>query len=90
LRGGTHGFCRIGENPEPPGVGGPLSEKNGRRLECFDSYPCFGFFRLAVIAQQIYYRYYHGQARDERFKMLLVAVRVLEEAALRVMKESVK
>jgi hypothetical protein len=45
---------------------------------------------VAVIAQQIYYRYYHGQARHERFKMQIVAVRVLEEAALRVMKESVK
>ena len=64
--------------------------KTGRRIECFDFYLCFGFFRLAVIAQQIYYRYYHGQARDERFKMLIVAVQVLEEAALRVMEECLK
>jgi aminoglycoside phosphotransferase (APT) family kinase protein len=65
-------------------------KRNGRRIECFDFYPCFGFFRPAVIARQIYYRYYHGQARDEHFKMQLVAVRVLEEAALRVMKGSIK
>lgn len=30
----------------------------------------FGLFRLAVIAQQIYYRYYHGQTRDPRFAAL--------------------
>ncbi|MFZ5569227.1 MAG: phosphotransferase family protein [Thermodesulfobacteriota bacterium] len=55
--------------------------KTGRETQCFDFYLCFGFFRLAVIAQQIYYRYYHGQTRDKRFAMLIVAVQVLEQAA---------
>ena len=44
----------------------------------------FGLFRLAVIAQQIYYRYYHGQTRDKRFGMLIAAVQVLEAAGHRV------
>ncbi len=51
----------------------------------FAYYFCFGLFRLAVIAQQIYYRYYHGQTRDERFKMLIFGVHVLEKTARRVM-----
>jgi aminoglycoside phosphotransferase (APT) family kinase protein len=33
-------------------------------------YRVFGLFRLAVITQQIYYRYYHGQTRDARFGAL--------------------
>ncbi|MBW1892030.1 MAG: phosphotransferase family protein, partial [Deltaproteobacteria bacterium] len=46
--------------------------KTGRTLSSFDFYLCFGLFRLAGIAQQIYYRFYHGQTRDERFGMLIV------------------
>jgi len=62
--------------------------KTGRPEEPFDFYYCFGLFRLAAIAQQIYYRYYHGQTRDERFAMLIHAVRVLEGAAKRVIARS--
>jgi aminoglycoside phosphotransferase (APT) family kinase protein len=42
----------------------------GRVMERMDFYYCFGLFRLAVIAQQIYYRYYHGQTADQRFAVL--------------------
>jgi hypothetical protein len=45
-------------------------------------------FRLAAIIQQIYYRYYHGQTRDERFKAMIVGVAVLERAAQRVIEGS--
>ncbi|HON23791.1 MAG TPA: phosphotransferase, partial [Syntrophales bacterium] len=50
-----------------------------------DFYYTFGLFRLAVIAQQIYYRFYHGQTRDQRFGMLIFAVHVLEKKARQVM-----
>lgn len=50
----------------------------------FDYYYCFGLFRLAVIAQQIYYRYYNGQTQDPRFKMLGFVVAILEEAAMKL------
>ncbi len=30
-------------------------------------YEVFGLFRLAVIAQQIYYRYHHGQTTNEAY-----------------------
>ena len=54
-------------------------------FDSIDFYYCFGLFRLAVIAQQIYYRFYHKQTTDERFKMMIFAVQILEKAALRTM-----
>jgi aminoglycoside phosphotransferase (APT) family kinase protein len=41
-------------------------------------YEVFGLFRLAVIAQQIYYRYHHGQTTNERFAIFQYAVQYLE------------
>ncbi len=45
------------------------ADKTGIKLTNFDFYYVFGLFRLAVIAQQIYYRYYHKQVSDQRFAM---------------------
>ncbi len=59
------------------------AEKSERTIGHKRFYLCFGLFRLAVIAQQIYYRYYHGQTKDERFKKLIFAVHTLEKAARR-------
>ncbi len=55
-----------------------------RPMDHFDFYYGFGLFRLAVIAQQIYYRFFHGQTKDPRFGALIQAVGVLEKAAMRV------
>jgi aminoglycoside phosphotransferase (APT) family kinase protein len=60
---------------------------SGSRIEGFEFYYCFGLFRLAVIVQQIYYRYFHGQTRDERFKMFRFVVALLEKVCLRVISE---
>ena len=60
----------------------------GMEITNFDYYLCFGLFRLAVIAQQIYYRFYHGQTKDKRFEMLIFAVKILEESALGLMEKS--
>ena len=60
------------------------SELSGLETGGFDFYYCFGLFRLAAIAQQIYYRYYHGQTKDERFKTMIIGVHVLENAARRI------
>ncbi len=62
-----------------------LSERN---FDSFDYYYCFGLFRLAVIAQQIYYRFFHGQTKDQRFKLLIHAVKILEGIALEVIARS--
>jgi aminoglycoside phosphotransferase (APT) family kinase protein len=64
------------------------AEKAGITINNFDFYLCFGLFRLAVIAQQIYYRFYYGQTKDERFKSLVVAVHILEEKANKTLEQS--
>ncbi len=61
------------------------SEISGRDIQNMDFYYAFGIFRLAVIAQQIYYRYYHGQTKDERFANLGFGVAMFEKVAKRVM-----
>ena len=60
----------------------------GLKIDNFDFYFCFGLFRLAVIAQQIYYRFFHGQTKDKRFEMLIFAVAMLEKAAISVIEKS--
>ena len=37
-------------------------------------YEVFGLFRLAVIAQQIYYRYHHRQTRNPAFRNFWILV----------------
>ncbi len=46
------------------------ASRSGQPVPDFRFYRVFGLFRLAVIVQQIYYRYFHGQTRDERFGRL--------------------
>ncbi len=81
----------------PTNIPGALTRKelvsrycaaSGLPVDGFDFYYCFGLFRLAVIAQQIYYRYCHGQTRDPRFKNLIFAVHSLATAAAGVAEQS--
>jgi aminoglycoside phosphotransferase (APT) family kinase protein len=44
-------------------------------------YYCFGLFKTAVVAQQIYYRFNQGHTKDQRFAQMLQGVRVLSTAA---------
>ncbi|MFP4474653.1 MAG: phosphotransferase family protein [Desulfatibacillaceae bacterium] len=60
-------------------------DETGLKVNNFDFYYVFGLFRLAGIAQQIYYRYYHGQTRDERFAQLIFVVHILDKVARQVM-----
>jgi aminoglycoside phosphotransferase (APT) family kinase protein len=46
-------------------------------------YYCFAIFKLAGVAQQIYYRYHQGLTKDERFAMMIFGVRVLAQTARR-------
>lgn len=43
------------------------AERTGQDVSNFQFYYVYGIWRLAVIIQQIYYRYYHGQTKDKRF-----------------------
>jgi aminoglycoside phosphotransferase (APT) family kinase protein len=40
---------------------------SGRDLSQIDYYFAFAYFKLGVIIQQIYYRWYKGQTHDQRF-----------------------
>ncbi len=62
--------------------------KTGRDTGNFDFYYGFGLFRLAVIAQQIYNRYYQGITKNKRFAMLIFGVIALENVAKSVMESS--
>lgn len=61
-------------------------EKTGRQLDSFVFYEVYGLFRLAVIIQQIYYRYYHGQTQDKRFASFNHVVNYLETRCMRLIK----
>jgi len=43
------------------------AKETGHDLSGFDYYLVYGVFRVAVILQQIYYRYYHGQTKNPAF-----------------------
>ena len=43
------------------------AEKSGRDVSQIDFYLTFAYFKLAVIVQQIYFRYKNGQTQDPRF-----------------------
>jgi aminoglycoside phosphotransferase (APT) family kinase protein len=43
-------------------------EKSGRDVSKMDFYYVFGLFKMAVVVQQIYYRYAKGQTQDDRFE----------------------
>jgi aminoglycoside phosphotransferase (APT) family kinase protein len=54
-------------------------------VENWPFYEVFGLFRLAVIAQQIYYRYHHKQTRNPAFGNLWLAVHYLNRRCHRIM-----
>jgi aminoglycoside phosphotransferase (APT) family kinase protein len=58
------------------------ASQSGRPLPEFAFYRVFGLFRLVVIVQQIYFRYFHGQTRDPRFAALGPMARILIDRAL--------
>jgi aminoglycoside phosphotransferase (APT) family kinase protein len=56
--------------------------KTGRDMSTLPWHEVFGVFKLAVILQQIYYRFYKGQTTDERFRSFDERVRVLIQRAV--------
>ena len=63
-------------------------QKTGRDLSGVAYYEVFGLFKLAVVLQQIYYRFHVGQTRDERFRDFDQRVAGLAEAARLVMESA--
>jgi aminoglycoside phosphotransferase (APT) family kinase protein len=56
--------------------------KSGQDVSNIDYYLTFAFYKIAVILQQIYYRWKIGGATDERFSKLDIGIKnLLEQAA---------
>lgn len=58
------------------------AKKSGRDLTNMNFYQTFAYFKLAVICQQIFYRWKKGQTKDDRFSSLDAFVRSLIQYAL--------
>jgi aminoglycoside phosphotransferase (APT) family kinase protein len=62
--------------------------QTGRDLSGIAFYETFALFKVAVVLQQIFYRYFRGQTHDERFKDFDKRVAGLARAALDVAERS--
>jgi len=56
-------------------------QKSGRSVADINFYHTLGLFRVTVIIAQIYYRYHHGQTKDERFAALEMMIPMTARAA---------
>jgi aminoglycoside phosphotransferase (APT) family kinase protein len=61
--------------------------KTGREVSNIVFYYVFALFKTAVIIQQIYYRYYHGFTKDDRFASMGDVTKALLSVAVRAMRE---
>jgi aminoglycoside phosphotransferase (APT) family kinase protein len=59
------------------------AQKSGRDISQIAFYVVFARFKIAVIVQQIYYRYHQGLTHDERFATMPHRIKLLLRAALR-------
>ena len=57
-------------------------ERTGRNTDHLPFYYAYGLFKLAVIAQQIYYRHKQGLTKDPRFGALIMVVAALGMRAM--------
>jgi aminoglycoside phosphotransferase (APT) family kinase protein len=62
-------------------VAGRYAERSGRDVSQILFYYVYGLLKIAVIAQQIYYRYKQGLTHDERFAGMIGAVRLFGRQA---------
>src|SRR5580704_15576641 len=58
------------------------AQKTGRDVSDMAFYLAFARFKIAVIVQQIYYRYHQGLTHDERFATMPHRIKLLLRAAL--------
>jgi aminoglycoside phosphotransferase (APT) family kinase protein len=72
----NRGDAPVGMSPMPTQSVGFMSreeavvrygERSGREVSEVSYYDVFGTFKMAVVLQQIYFRYHRGQTKDERF-----------------------
>jgi aminoglycoside phosphotransferase (APT) family kinase protein len=58
------------------------AQKTGRDVSQMPFFLALALFKLAVIVQQIYYRYHLGLTKDERFAAMPQRIKILLRAAL--------
>lgn len=73
-------------NPIRSEIAQMYAEKSGRNVDNLVFYYVFGLFKIAVIAQQIYYRYKKGFTTDPRFANLNKAAELCCKLALKAIK----
>ncbi len=64
------------------------SQKTGYPVDNIDFHLVFGLFRLAVIAQQIYYRFRQGHAKNPEFANFIHFTNLLEKRCLDLIERS--
>jgi len=68
-------------NPTRTEIVQQYATKSGRNIDHLTFYYAYGLFKIAVIAQQIYYRYKHGHTSDPKFAHLNKASELCCKAA---------
>lgn len=63
-------------------------EKSGKPIDNFIFYYAFGSFKVAVICQQIYYRYKKGITNDPRFASLIHVIKACGDNARRAIEKN--
>jgi aminoglycoside phosphotransferase (APT) family kinase protein len=58
------------------------AQKTGRDVSQMPFFLTLALFKLAVIVQQIYYRYHSGFTKDERFPSMPQRIKILLRAAM--------
>ncbi len=74
-------------NPKRSEIVELYAQKSGRAVNHLVFYYAFGLFKIAVIAQQIYYRYNKGLTTDPRFAQLNKAAELLCNLALQAIQK---
>jgi aminoglycoside phosphotransferase (APT) family kinase protein len=67
-------------------VVGHYADRTGLSVDNWTFYEVFGLFRLAAIAQQIYYRYHHRQTRNPAFRHYWIMVGYLDYRCRRLIR----
>jgi len=65
------------------------AKKSGRDVSNIDYYLTFAFYKIAVILQQIYYRWKIGEASDERFGKLDIGIKNLLKLAEKAQRKEI-
>jgi aminoglycoside phosphotransferase (APT) family kinase protein len=63
-------------------------QRSGLATPNWTFYEVFGLFRLAVIIQQIYYRYHHGQTRNPAFRRFWLLVHYFDWRCRRLLRQA--